>query len=141
MGNVCIRGEQYIDPAGKEDEDKPFAFLTEVMLQNRRIIPVWVLPTDSMKQLNDKVVLMHGDQGSEKLMIFRAHRLAEVEMDVTVQETGARYFRYATKRKSGVDSITCNNFCFTKRNVRCGITPSQGEEYRSLFYPEIEFIL
>ncbi len=138
MGNLCIPGELYIEAAGKEDEDREFAFIVDVMLENRLIVPAWVVPTDTMKKLNQKISEMHGERKSEKLMIFRGNRVGFVESEVTIQETRARCFRYPTEIELESEDIKNRLHCFTPEDIQTEETPCAEEEFYNLFYPDVE---
>lgn len=102
MGN-CNAGSWFwkeTDVIGEEQEG--WEKLSVMFPTNKKMIGVWVLPTNTMKEVDERVrtkyriydIEWEGETWKPKLMMHRFGRSATVEWDVTVEEAKSKHFRY-----------------------------------------------
>lgn len=102
MGN-CIPDSMFwkeSDVIGVEEEG--WTKVSVMFSQSKKLIGVWVLPTDSMEEVDARVrtkykindMIWEGERWKPKLMMHRYGRSATVAWDVTVAEAKSLHFRY-----------------------------------------------
>lgn len=100
MGS-CLSGPEAV---GLEDEGKPGSKIITVTLTTGMEVPVWVLPTDTMKIINEKVVEVHGKQPQvyfQKTMVDpflnvkMGKDLVPIQWEATIEEVGRSELHYS----------------------------------------------
>lgn len=100
MGD-CLSGPKV---AGLEDEDKPESELITVLLSTGMEVPVWVVPTNTMKTIDGKIVQVYGKQPRVSmdgqmvdpfLNAKEGKKWVPVQWDATIEDVSVKVLKYS----------------------------------------------
>lgn len=98
---TCLSGPKV---AGMQDEEKPQAEIIKVLLSTGMEVPVWILPSDTMKKIDEKIVEVYGRQPLVSMkgeMVYpflnakAGKKWIPVRWDATIKEVSVKILKYS----------------------------------------------